>query len=413
MTMIGIKRRALLTGAAGTTLGAPFIRRGHAAEAIRLGLLSDLNGSYSALSGQGAVAAVKLAAADFMKDHPDIQVEVQAADFQLRPDIGLAIARGWYDAQAVDCILDVPMSALAYSLGGLARERNKTVIFTATSSDEVTGRYCGPNHIHWTQDTYGLGATVAKAALAKGLDTWFFIFPDYAMGKSQVASITHIVEQSGGKVLGSVAHPFPGVTDFSSYLLQGQASGAKVICLANSGDDAVNCIKQATEFGILGKGQTLTLPLFDTPLVKAVGLETAQGLTYAAAAYWDRNDASRSLQQRLAPALNGNPMAQNHAGDYTGAYAYLKAASAVGIGRAKSDGRAVIEYLKSAPFDDPILGHCVVRPDGRMVHDMLLMEIKKPSESKSDLDLARIVLVVPGDQAFRPIADGNCPMLKS
>ena len=404
-------RRTLIAATASAVLAAPFVRRGYAAEVVRLGVLSDLNGSYATLSGAGAVAAVNAAAEDFRKQHPDIPVEVLSSDFQLKPDIGLGIAREWFDTKSVDCILDVPMSALAFGLGSLAKERNKVVVFTATASDEITGKLCGPNHVHWTHDTYALGATVARAALARQLDTWFFIMPDYAMGKSQVASITHILEQNGAKVLGTVAHPFPGTTDFSSYLLRAQASGAKVICLANSGEDAVNCIKQAAEFGILGSGQAIVLPLFDTPLVKAVGLRTGHGLNYAVAAYWDQNDATRALQQRLAPVLNGGPLAQNHIGDYSGAYNYLKAVAAVGLARAKSDGRAVVEQLKSAPFDDAMFGRCVVRQDGRMVHDMRLMEIKTPSESHGDLDLARVVKTVPGDQAFRPLAEGHCPMV--
>ena len=306
------------------------------------------------------------------------------------------------------------MSALALGMTTLARDRNKVIMFTSTATDDLTGKYCGPNHVHWTHDTYALGATVARAALAKHLDTWFFILPDYAMGKSQVTSMTHVIERGGGKVVGSVAHPFPGTTDFSSYLLQAKSSGAKVICLANSGDDAVNCVKQAAEFGLIGRGdtgQTLTMGLFDTPLVYAIGLEIGQGLTYSAPAYWDMNDASRELAKRLAPSLNGGPMAGNHVGDYTGTYHYLKAVAAVGIARAKADGRAVVEQLKSAPIDDPILGRCVVRPDGRNVHDMLLMRIKAPSASAGGFDLAAIATVVPGDQAFRPMAEGKCSMV--
>lgn len=409
-----IQRRRLLRAAAATAVFAPSVRRGHAAEPIRIGSLSDLNSTYATLSGSGAAAAVRLAAADFGKEHPDIPVEVLVSDFQLKPDIGLGIARGWFDTQGVDCIVDVPMSALGLSLAGLVKDRNKVAMFTSTATDDLTGRYCGPNHIHWTHDTYALGVTVARAALEKGLDSWFFILPDYAMGKSQVSSMTQVIEKSGGKVLGSVAHPFPGTSDFSSFLLQAKSSGAKVVCLANSGEDAVNCVKQAAEFGMIGKNaksQVLTMGLFDTPLVQAIGLEIGQGLTYSAAAYWDRNDASRALARRLAPALNGGPMAQNHAGDYTGAYYYLKAVAAVGLARAKADGRAVVEQLKSAPFEDPILGHCAVRSDGRMVHDMLLMQIKAPGESKGGFDLASVAAVVPGEQAFRPMADGKCQLV--
>jgi branched-chain amino acid transport system substrate-binding protein len=409
-----VTRRTVLGVGAAAAVSAPYVRRGYAAAAIRIGSLSDLNSVYATLSGSGAVAAVKLAAADFAKEHPDIPVEILVSDFQLKADLGLSVARGWFDTQGVDCVVDVPMSAMALGMATLARERNKVVMFTSTATDELTGRYCGPNHVHWTHDTYALGVTVARAWLAQGKDTWFFILADYAMGKSQVASMTGVIEKSGGKVVGSAAHPFPGTTDFSSFLLQAKASGAKVICLANSGDDAVNCVKQAAEFGMIGKGdtgQTLTMTLFDVPQVQAIGLEIGQGLTYSAPAYWDRNDASRALAKRLAPSLNGSPMAGNHVGDYTGTYYYLKAVAAVGVAKAKADGRAVVEQLKSAPIDDPILGRCVVRADGRNVHEMLLMKIKPPNASKEAFDLATIASVIPGEQAFRPIADGKCPMI--
>jgi len=349
-----------------------------------------------------------------MKAHPGIPVEVVVSDFQLKPDTGLAIARGWFDSDGVDCIVDIPMSALGIGLTTLAKDRNKVLMMTSTATDELTSKYCGPNHVHWTHDTYALGATVAQAALAQGLDTWFFILPDYAMGKSQVASMSDIVQKAGGKVIGQVAHPFPGTTDFSSYLLQEKSSGAKVVCLSNSGDDAVNCVKQAAEFGMIGKtagSQKLMMGLFDTPLVHAVGLEIGQGLTYSAPAYWDRNDASRDLAKRLAPALKGEPLAGNHVGDYTGTYQYLMAVAAVGVPRARADGRAVVAQLKSAPIHDPILGTCVVRPDGRNVHDMLLMRIKSPAQSKSEFDLATIEAMVPSDKAFRSLADGKCAMV--
>ena len=412
--MTSMKRRTVLGGLAASALAAPFIRTGVAADVIRVGALSDLNSTYAMLSGSGAVAAVKLAAADFMKEHPDIPVEVLVSDFQLKPDVGLGIVRGWFDAQGVDCVVDIPMSALGIGLTTLAKDRNKVLMMTSTATDELTSKYCGPNHIHWTHDTYSLGATVAQAALAQGLDTWFFILSDYAMGKSQVASMTDIVQRAGGKVVGSVAHPFPGTSDFSSYLLQAKSSGAKVVCLSNSGDDAVNCVKQAAEFGMIGKNagsQKLTMALFDTPLVHAVGLEIGQGLTYSAPSYWDRNDATRDLAKRLAPSLNGEPLAGNHVGDYTGTYQYLKAVAAVGVPRAKADGRAVVAQLKSAPIQDPMLGTCVVRADGRNVHDMLLMKIKSPAQSKSEFDLATIEAVVPGDKAFRSLADGKCSMV--
>ncbi|MBS0642969.1 MAG: ABC transporter substrate-binding protein [Proteobacteria bacterium] len=413
--MTRVTRRTLLAGATTTAIFAPYIHRGYAAEGLKVGSLSDLNSVYATLSGPGAVMAVKLAAEDFSKEHPDLPVEVVVSDFQLKSDVGLSIARNWFDTQGVDCIVDIPLSAMALGMTTLAKERNKVLMMTSTATDDLTGKYCGPNHVHWTHDTYGLGVGVARAWLNQGKDTWFFILADYAMGKSQVASMTQVIEKSGGKVVGSAAHPFPGTTDFSGFLLQAKASGAKIICLANSGSDAVNCVKQAVEFGMVGPkasgDQVMTMTLFDTPLVYAIGLDVGQGLTYSAPAYWDRNDALRTLAKRLAPALNNNPMAANHVGDYTGTYWYLKAAAAVGLPTAKKDGRAVVEQLKSMKIDDPYLGKCVVRPDGRNVHDMLLMKIKKPSESKAPFDLASIEAVIPGDQAFRPMAGGGCPMV--
>ncbi len=410
-----ITRRSALSAATTATVFAPHIHRGHAAEPLRVGSLSDLNSTYATLSGTGAVAAVKLAAEDFMMQHPDIPVEVLVSDFQLKSDLGLSIARGWFDTAGVDCIVDVPLSAMALGMTTLAKERNKAVMFTSTATDDLTAKFCGPNHVHWTHDTYALGVSVARAWLEKGMDTWFFILADYAMGKSQVASMTQVIEASGGKVVGSAAHPFPGTTDFSSFLLQAKASGAKMICLANSGSDAVNCVKQAAEFGIIGKGdtsQTMTLTLFDVPLVYAIGLEIGQGLTFSAPAYWDRGDASRLLAKRLAPSLNNSPMAGNHVGDYTGAYYYLKAAAELGVAKAKADGRAVIAHMKTMQIDDPYLGRCVVRPDGRNVHEMLLMKIKAPGDSKGPFDLASIVSVVPGDRAFRPMKGAGCAMVE-
>ena len=409
-----LTRRTALAAAATASVFGPYIRRGYAAEGLKVGSLSDLNSSYATLSGTGAVAAVKLAAEDFSKQHPNIPVEVVSADFQLKADIGLSTSRNWFDTQGVDCIVDVPLSAMALGMTTLAKERNKVVMFTSTATDDLTGKFCGPNHVHWTHDTYALGVSVARAWLAQGKDTWFFIMADYAMGKTQVASMTAVIEASGGKVVGAVAHPFPGTTDFSSYLLQAKASGAKMICIANSGTDAINCVKQAAEFGMIGKGdtgQTITTTLFDVPLAFAIGLEIAQGLTFSTPAYWDRNDASRALAKRLAPALNNNPMAGNHVGDYTGTYYYLKAAAEVGVAKAKADGRAVIAHMKTMQIEDPILGRCSVRADGRNTHEMLLMRVKKPSESKGPFDLASIVSVVPGDKAFRPMAGGGCAMV--
>jgi branched-chain amino acid transport system substrate-binding protein len=405
-----IGRRQFLLSAAAVTIAAPFIGRARAAQPVRIGVLADMNGPYATLSGDSAVTAAKLAVEDFRRDHPDLPVEIVFADFQLKPDAGLAISRGWFDTGGVDCIIDVPMSALALGLTTLVREKNKVALFTGTATEDLTGPYCTPNHLHWTYDSYSQAATVAHALLKEGRKTWFFIAADYAMGASVVRDASKIVAAGGGKVLGTVAHPFPGPGDFSSYLLQAQASGASVVCFANAGDDLASCVKQAAEFGI-GKGETvLAAMLMDVPTVHAIGLGSAQGMYYSNAFYWDRDDATRAFSKRIGAVVKNNRPAQNIAGAYSGTLHYLKAVHALGLEKAKVDGRAVIAEMKAMATDDPLFGKGSIRPNGRVIHPAYLLRVKSPEASRYPWDYATIVQEVPGDEAFRPLAESACPM---
>lgn len=410
--MHGIDRRRLLAGAAGALLAAPFIARARAAQPIRVGVLADLNGPYATLSGMGAVTAARLAAEDFARIHPQIAVEVVAADFALKPDIGLSIVRNWYDNGGVDCVIDIPMSALALGVSTLVREKNKVALFTGTATDDLTGAYCGPNHLHWTYDSHAMATTVSHGLLRQKLDTWFFIAADYAMGASVVRAASRIITENGGKVLGTVRHPFPSTGDLSSYLLQAQGSGAKVICMANAGDDLVAAIKQASEFGIARNGTVLTAMLMDVPTVHSIGLKDAQGIYYSNAFYWDRDEGTRAFAKRLLPATKGIQPAQNIAGAYSATLHYLKAVAALGVDRAKADGAAAIARMKDMPVEDPLFGRCAIRADGRLLNPLYLLQVKKPEESRYPWDYARITETVAGEQAYRPATEKACPLLR-
>ncbi|GHE65495.1 ABC transporter permease [Camelimonas fluminis] len=405
--MTGISRRTFTMGAA-MSLAAPAIVRAAGDKPLRIGVLADMNGPYSNLSGVSAVTAVRLAVEDFHKEKPDIPVEVVQADFQLKPDIGLAVARNWFDAGDVHAIADIPMSALALGITELARDRNRVGLFTGTATEDLTGKFCGPNHVHWTYDSYGMASTVANAIMDKKLDTWFFIAADYAMGASVVRDASQIIEKRGGKVLGVVRHPFPGSGDFSSYLLQAQQSGAKVICFANAGDDLVNCIKQANEFNITGNGAILTAMLMDAPQVHSMGLKDAQGIYYANGFYWDRDDATRAFTQRLLPFVKDLRPAQNIAGAYSASLHYLRAAAAVGPEVARKNGAAVVAKMKELPVADPLFGPARIAPNGRLMNRMYLCHVRKPAESKGPWDYVTIAGVVPPEQAFRPLSEGAC-----
>lgn len=374
---------------------------------VKLGVLNDRSGIYADLSGEGSVVAAKMAVEDFKAAEKGITVEVLSADHQNKPDIGANIVRQWYDQEGVDVVLDVPTSSVALAVSDITREKNKIFMNSGAGSSDLTGKACSPNTVHWTYDTWALANGTGSAMVKAGGDTWFFLTADYAFGHALERDTSAVVEKAGGKVLGNVRHPFPG-QDFSSFLLQAQSSGAKVIGLANAGADTTNAIKQAAEFGIVQAGQKLAGLLTFVTDVKALGLATAQGLVLTEAFYWDQNDGTRDFAKRFAEKHDGSMPTMVHAGVYASVLHYLKAVEAT----KSTDATAVMAKMKETPSDDPLFGKGQIRADGRHVHDMYLFEVKKPEESKGDWDLYKTIATIPAAEAFRPLADGGCSLVK-
>lgn len=410
--MARIGRRGLLGAAAGTVvLGGRGPARA-ADQTIRIGVLTDMSGPYAEASGPGDVLATQMAVEDFAKVRPDIKVEIVVADMLLKPDVGAAIARGWFDRDGVDVAIDMPQSAVAIAVGEIAKEKDKLAIFTSAGVPELTGKYCTPNQIHWTYDLWAYGNGTARTLTQQGNDTWFFIIADYISGHAMANDAAAIVKQLGGKEVGRVAYPFPGTTDFSSQLVQAKASGAKVICLANAGDDTANCIKQASEFGIPQSGVKLGALVFQDYVAHSVGLETAQGLICTLAFVWNRTPETRAFSERFAPRYHNSMPNFDHAGTYSGVWHYLKAVAAIGVDRAKTSGRAVAEQMKAMPTDDPVYGPGYVRADGKYIHPMYVCQVKTPAESKEAWDYFKIIRTIPPEEAFKPM-DPVCPLVKS
>jgi len=407
-----ITRRALLgTGAALTPLAlAPRARAQD--KAIRIAVMTDLNGPYAANTGPGSVLGAKMAAEDVMKANPNIKVEVVEIDFQLKTDVALSLAREWIDNKGVDLIIDVPQSAAAFAIADLVREKDKMAIFTGTASSLLTSKNCGPNHAHWVYDTWSAAAGPGRALVADGGDTWFFIVADYAFGHSLANDTAAIVQKAGGKEVGRAVTPFPGTTDFSAFLLQAQASGAKVLALANGGSDTINCIKQAAEFGLNKKMRIVGMTTQITD-VHPLGLQAAQGLYSCESFYWDTNDGTRAFSERYAARLGGTKPNGLQAGNYSAILHYMKSVSALGVDKAKASGRAVMEHMKSQPTDDPIFGKGVLRVDGRKVHPMYLNQVKAPADSKGPWDYYKPVRTIPAAEAFRPLNEGGCSLVKA
>ncbi len=406
-----IPRRTLLRGAGAAALALPGRRARAEPPVIRIGVLTDLNGVNSNGTGQGSVVATKMAAEDFMQANPDYSVEVLAADYQSKADVAQGIARDWFDRQGVDVVTNVNNSAAALAIATLVRDKDKPAVFTTPASSDLTGKACSPNHVQWTYDTWSLGNCTGTALVAEGGDTWFFIAADYTFGKLLAGDTARAVTAAGGKVLGTALHPFPETTDFSGFLIQAQASGAKVIGLANSGDNTVNCVKQAAEFGIGRSGARLAALLLTIPDVHGLGLSTAKGLLLTEAWYWDLTDGSRAFAHRFAPRVGDKMPNMLQAGDYSAVTHYLKAVRALGVARAKASGRAVIAQMKAMPVDDPVYGQGSIRADGRKLNPMYLFQVKSPAESRYAWDYYKLVRTVPADQAFRPMSDGGCPMI--
>jgi branched-chain amino acid transport system substrate-binding protein len=375
---------------------------------IKIGVLNDMSGLYADLTGPGSVVAAKMAVEDFGAAKKGMKVEIVSADHQNKPDVGSNVARTWYDVDKVDVIVDVPTSSVALAVNQVTREKGKAFLVSGAASSDLTGKACSPNTIHWTYDTWNLANGTGSAIVKTGGDTWFFITADYAFGHALERDTEAVVLKNGGKVVGKVRHPFPG-SDFSSFLLQAQSSKAKIIGLANAGGDTINSIKQAAEFGIVKGGQNLAGLLVFLTDVKALGLPTAQGLIFTETFYWDRDDASRAFAQRFSKeAPRNNYPTMIHAGVYSAVLHYLKAIEAAKT----DDGTKVIAKMKEMPTDDPLFGKGVVRADGRKIHPAYLVEVKKPAESKGPWDLYKIRATIPADQAFRPLSESECPLVK-
>jgi branched-chain amino acid transport system substrate-binding protein len=374
--------------------------------ALRIGVLNDMSSVYADFQGPGSLVAAQMAVEDFAKTSKR-KIEVISADHQNKPDVGAGVARRWLDVEGVDMIVDMPNSAVALAVGDIVRDKNKVAIGSGAGTALLTGAKCSPNFVHWTYDTWANGHALARGVLAGGGKTWFFITADYAFGHDLEKQASDEVTASGGKIIGTVRHPL-GASDFSSFLLQAQASGAQVVALANAGGDTTNTVKQAAEFKI-GAQQKIVSLIFDLQSVPALGLNTAQGLTAINAFYWDSNDQTRAWSQRFQSRHPKKMMPNHmHAGVYAGVLHYLKAVDKVG---SPTDGRAVVAAMKAMPTDDPLFGKGTIRADGRKIHPMYLLQVKTPAESKSEWDVFKVVGTIAADKAFRPLNEGGCPLV--
>ena len=376
---------------------------------VKVGVLTDMSSLYADDTGPGSVAAARLAAQDFMKDHPNVKVEIVSADHQNKADVGTQIANQWYDVDHVDMIVDVPNSGVALAVTQVAATKNKVFIGSGPASSDLTGPKCNANNVQWTYDTWMLANGTGKAVVKSGGDTWFFLTADYAFGHALERDTAAVVEANGGKVVGKVRVPI-NTNDFSSFLLQAQASKAKVIGLANAGGDTINSIKQGAEFGIVKGGQSFAGLLIFAPDIGALGLQTAQGLMFTETWYWDRTDADRAWTKRWDKERNaaGKIPSMNMAGVYAGTLHYLKAIAAL---KSAADGKAVVAEMKKMPTDDPLFGKGTIRADGRKIHPAYLFQVKKPEESKYPGDFYNLKATIPAAEAFRPLKDGGCPLV--
>jgi branched-chain amino acid transport system substrate-binding protein len=375
---------------------------------VKIGVLTDMTGLYSDVNGPGALLATQMAVEDYHAAGGKLKAEVVVANHQNKPDIGSTIVRKWFDLEGVDAVVDVPNSAVAFAVTDLAKQYNKVFLNSGASSSDFTGKGCTLNSIHWTYDTYALSTGTAKAVYATGGDTWFLIVADYAFGYTMQEDIQKILDAKGAKVLGTVRAPL-NTPDFSSYLLQAQASKAKVIGLVNAGGDTVTSIKQAAEFGITRGGQQLAAMVLYITDVHALGLPAVQGLKFSAAFYWDLNEGTRAFSDRFAARLGGKRPTQLQAGAYGATLHYLKAVEKAGY----SDGKKVVEQMKAEPTDDPLFGKGYIRADGRKMHNMYLFEPKTVAESKGPWDYYKLLRVIPPEEAFRSLSESTCPFIQN
>ncbi len=377
-----------------------------AKDTIRIGVLTDMSGLYSDLSGAGAVEAVKMAVADAGGALNGKKIDVISADHQNKPDVATSIARKWFDEDGVDMIVDLTTSSVALAVQEVARAKNKVILVSGAASSDLTGKACAPTSVHWTYDTVALANGTGSAVVKAGGDTWFFITADYAFGHALERDTATIVKENGGKVLGQVRAPL-NTSDFSSYLLQAQASGAKVIGLANAGGDTINTIKQASEFGIVRGGQKLAGLLIFLTDVHSLGLKAANGLQLTSAFYWDQDDAARAFSKRFSDKMN-RPPTMVQAGDYSATKHWLEAVKATDT----LDAPTIMKQLKSQPINDFMTKNGQIKEDGSLIRDMYLFEVKKPEESKGEWDVYKLIRTIPGEVAFKRPGGNECPLVK-
>jgi branched-chain amino acid transport system substrate-binding protein len=377
---------------------------------VKVGNLSDQSGLYADLGGPGSTLAAQMAVEDSGLVAKGWKIDVIAGDHQNKPDVGTNIARQWLDVDKVDVIVDVPSSGVALAVNTVVKEKNGVFLNSGAAASDLTNAQCSPNTVHWTYDTYLLANGTGKAVVKAGGDSWFFLTADYAFGAALERDTTAVINANGGKVVGGVRHPL-NTSDFSSFLLQAQSSKAKVIGLANAGGDTTNAIKQAAEFGIVSGGQKLAALLLFITDVHSLGLNVAQGLTFTETFYWDMNDQTRAFSKRFSERMkNKAPPSMVHAGVYASLIHYFKALEA--LGGNPHDGAKVVAKMKEMPTDDPLFGKGVIRADGRKIHPGYLFEVKKPSESKGPWDYYKLIATIPAEEAFTPLSQSTCSLVK-
>jgi branched-chain amino acid transport system substrate-binding protein len=374
---------------------------------VRIGVLDEMSSMLADQQGEGDVIAAKMAVEDFGGKVLGRPIEVLSGDAQSKPDIGATIARNWYDRDGVQMILGGATSAVALAVQTITQTKNRIQINTSAGTSELTGKACSPNSAHWVFDTYALANVTAKDALRRGLDSWYFIGVDYAFGHALVSDAGNMVIQGGGKIVGTVFYP-SGASDFSSYVVTAAGSKAKVVAFANSGAELVNAIKQATEFGLVANGQEIVALLAFTSNIKDAGLATTQGLVFDEAFYWDQNNATRGFTARFAPRFRNRPPTSLQAGAYSATLHYLKSVQAAGTLQADK----VMQQMRAIPVNDFMTNNAHLREDGRLMRDMYVLQAKRPAESKGEWDLLKVVGVVPGSEAFRPLAESECPLVQ-
>jgi branched-chain amino acid transport system substrate-binding protein len=403
-----MKRKLLATAALAACALAGTAQADISDGIVKIGVLNDMSGPYADIGGPGSVVAAKMAVEDYIKaTKSSLKVEIVSADHQNKPDVGSNIARQWYDTDKVDMITDVPTSSVGLAIAQISKDKNKAHVNTGSATADLSGKSCNANVVHWLYDTWMLANGTGKAIVKNGGSSWFFLTADYAFGHALERDTEAVVVKNGGKVVGKVRTPFP-TQDFSSFLLQAQASKAKIIGLANAGADTINSIKQAAEFGIVKGGQNLAGMLVFLPDVHALGLDKAQGLLLTETFYWDLNDNTRAWSKRFAALHGGKMPSSDHAGVYAGVIHYLKAVEA---GKT-DDGGKVIAKMKELPTDDILFGKGSIRADGRKIHPAYLFEVKKPAESKGPYDYYKVAATIPANEAFRPLNEGDCPLVK-